>query len=314
MQLRGVDVNLVVALRALLEERHVTRAAKKVGLGQSAMSHALSRLRAHFGDPLLVQVGRKMVLTEKAKSLLEPVQTAVMELERVFATADPFEPETSTRTFRVAATDNLELYVLPKLFELLGQEAPHVSLRVHHLTPDWPEALRNGDIDLKLGRESHVGSGLRCEDLFEERYACVVAKEHPVTTERLTLAEYAKLRHLVIAPTAGYADSVSTFIDARLGEQSKRRHIALSVSHFVVAPLIVAKTDLALTAAERLIRPFVKPFRLRLLELPFRPASYRLTQIWADRSHDDSGHAWFRAMIQRAARPFDGLPHAKVGP
>ncbi len=107
MLLHGIDTNLIVALRALLAERNVTRAAKNVGLSQSSMSHALARLRAHFGDPLLVQVGRSMVLTERAKSLVGPVETAVSQLERVVLRGEPFDPARSKRTFRIMTKDNL---------------------------------------------------------------------------------------------------------------------------------------------------------------------------------------------------------------
>ncbi len=115
MQLGSVDTNLVIALRSLLRHQQVTRAAREVGLSQSSMSHALARLRAHFADPLLVPAGRALVLTERGKGLLEPVATAVAALERVFARPEPFDPRTSRRVFQIAATDNLELYVLPHL-------------------------------------------------------------------------------------------------------------------------------------------------------------------------------------------------------
>src|SRR5438552_19185305 len=105
MLLRAVDTSLVIALRALLQERNVTRAAKLVGLGQSSMSHALARLRDHFGDPLLVQVGRRMVLTERAKSLIQPASEAVAKLESVFLDKGTFDPKTSERVFHIAATD-----------------------------------------------------------------------------------------------------------------------------------------------------------------------------------------------------------------
>lgn len=300
MQLRGVDTNLVIALRALLQERNVTRAAKLVGLGQSSMSHALARLRAHFGDALLVQVGRRMVLTERAKTLIEPVGEAVAKLERVFLAQERFDPTTSTRIFRIAATDNLELYVLPALLDLMAREAPGVSLRIRHLHPSWPEALANGEIDLKLGRAYALPKGLRAETLLEERVTCVVSKQHPLRGSRPTVAQYARLRHLVISPTPDQSDAVSTLVDTRLAKLGHRRTVVSTVGHFVVAPMIVARTDLALTASERLVEPFVKSLRLRRLELPFRLAPYRLSQVWADRSHDDPGHAWLRAAVVRA--------------
>jgi DNA-binding transcriptional LysR family regulator len=302
MDLSGINVNLIVALRALLRERNVTRAARKVGLGQSSMSHALARLRDHFGDPLLLPAGRKLLLTERAQALIQPVEEAVARLEQVFLTPSRFEPLTSKRVFRLMAPDNLELYLLPPLLALLSREAPNVSLRIVPLNSGWEEALASGEVDLKLGRRYPVNAGLLSEDLLEERFVCVVASGHAAAGKRLTLPQYAGLRHLVITPTGGQRDSVGTFIDQLLERRKLRRQIALTVSHFVVAPMIVASTDLALTAAERLVAPFIERRELRRVELPFSPASYGLSQVWSSRSTGDEGHAWLRQAIVRVTR------------
>lgn len=297
MKLRGIDTNLVVALAALLEERSVTRAAKRLGLGQSSTSHTLARLRAHFGDPLLVQVGRSMVLTERAKELALPVNRAVADLEKVFTAREAFDPKTSDRVFRIVAPDNLELYVLPKLAAALAKAAPRVSLRVHQLSKDWPDLLRAGEIDLKLGRRYRVGPELRSQDLLEERFTCVVSKKHPLAKKKLTLAQYAKLRHLMVTPTANHGDEIASHIDTLLAAHGHRRHIALTVAHFVVAPFIVAQTDLSLTTSERLVQPFVDLLKLEVLDLPLRLPTYRLSQVWAARSDGDPAHAWLRSAI-----------------
>lgn len=301
MQLRGVDTNLVIALSALLQERNVTRAAKKVGLGQSSMSHALARLRAHFGDALLVPSGRTMVLTDRAKGLAAPVAEAVAKLEKVFLANERFLPASSRRVFRIAATDNLALYVLPQLLALLEQEAPRVALRVVQLGTDWHVALRDGDLDVKLGRRYELPRGLRDEVLFEERMECVIRSAHPLRKKRPSIAEYARLRHVAIHPASGSTDPLGGLVESRLAATGLTRQVVLSVPHFAVAPLIVASTDLALTASARLIAPFVTPFRLRRIELPFRLPSYELTQVWAERAEDDAASLWLRSAIRRAA-------------
>lgn len=301
MQLHGLDLNLVVALRALLTERNVTRAAKTVGLGQSSMSHALSRLRAHFGDPLLVQVGREMVLTERARALQEPVSRAVAELARVFLEPQVFDPRTSERTFHIAAPDNLEFYLLPNFVRLMVEQAPRIALRFQTISEHWHTQLLHGDIDLKLGRRSAMPSGLRSQELFEEEFACVVRRHHSLASKRITVSEYADLMHLVIRPVAGQAELVGSHVDAVLARHGKQRRIVLTVPHFVLAPFIVESTDLALTAAKRLLDPFVRSLKLRRVELPFKLPRYRLTQVWAQRSEDDPAHAWLRATILRAA-------------
>ncbi|MFL5305803.1 MAG: LysR family transcriptional regulator [Polyangia bacterium] len=301
MPLSAIDTNLIVALRALLREQNVTRAGKAIGLSQSAMSHALRRLRAHFGDPLLVQAGHGSTLTVLATALIEPVNQALAELERVFSLRTEFDPAHSDRVFRVVAPDNLELYLLPAVMKLLARQAPGISVRVEHLGARWEQALQTGGVDLKLGRKYKIGAGLRSQTLFEERLICAVARGHASARRPMTVAQYAALRHLLITPTAEQDQPLATPIDAHLARHGYRRRIALSVPHFAVAPFIVAGSDLALTASERLLRPFAENLGLQLLPLPFARPAYRLTQVWAERQHVDPGHRWFRGVVARAA-------------
>jgi len=296
MQLRGIDTNLVVALHALLAERNVTRAGKQVGLTQSSMSHALSRLRAHFDDPLLVPAGRELVLTERAKELVGPVTDAVHRLERVFGDVERFDPKKTRRTFRIAATDNLELYVLPRLAEIIQKTAPQVDIRVSALPENWVKSLQQGDFDLKLGRNNEKAPGLESQDLAREHFGCVVRAGHAARSKP-TLREYVGLEHLMVAPTASPATEPTGVVDAALAKQGVRRHVRMTVPHFLVAPFVVQSSDLALTAPARLLEPFEKTLRLRRLELPVTLPRYTLSQIWPARSTDDAGHQWLRKTI-----------------
>lgn len=275
-----------------------THAAKAVGLGQSSMSHTLARLRAHFDDPLLVQVGRELVLTERAKSLIEPVADAVAQLERVFTQVEAFDPRTSSRVFRIAAADNLEFYLLPKLTTTLHRSAPSVQVRVTALLGDWKQALERGDIDLKLGRKYRVPSSLVTEDVSQESFTCAVRKQHPASA-RPSLQEYAAFEHMIVAPTAGPADEPSGMIDERLAQQGLRRRIVLSVPHFLVAPFVAASSDLVLTAPARLLRPFMKTLGLRRVQLPIKDLGYTLSQVWAARATKDPGTTWLRTTVAR---------------
>lgn len=294
MQLHGVDANLVVPLRALLEHRHVTRAARSVGLSQSSMSHALARLRAHFGDPLLVAAGRELVLSERARELREHVEQAVAQLERVFAPPAAFDARSAQRSFRIAATDNLELYVLPGLLASLRKQAPGIDLRVRALPEDWAQALARGEIDLKLGRKSKISGALAQQQLSEERFTCVVRRGHPVR-DKPTLREWAALDHVLVTPRPG-ADATSV-VDALLAEHGLARRIVLAVPHFMVAPHVVASTDLVLTAPERLLAPFLRSLKLRAIQPPLRLPRYALSQVWAVRAHDDEAHRWLRSAV-----------------
>ena len=300
MRLRGIDTNLVISLHALLTERNVTRAAKRVGLGQSSMSHALNRLRAHFGDALLVQVGRTMVLTEKGKTLVGPVELAMKGLEGVFEAERPFDAKKSERVFRIVGTDNLELYLLPRLASLVTAEAPAVQIRFHHLRRDWARALRDGEADLKLGRAYAVDADLSSEELASERLVCVVRGSHKATKRRLTLERYASLVHVAVTPAQDLTDSLATFVDTELARHQLTRRIALTVPHFLVAPFVAASSDLALTTSERLAKTFDRALDLAILELPFDIPAYALSQVWAKRADADPGHRWLRGTVARA--------------
>jgi DNA-binding transcriptional LysR family regulator len=302
MHLRGVDTNLIIALRALLAHQNVTRAAKDVGLSQSSMSHALARLRAHFDDPLLVPVGRALVLTERGKALVEPVTEAVARLERVFERAEPFDPRTSRRTFRIASTDNVELYVLPQLAGILQKSAPGIDVRVCALPENWVMALQRGDIDLKLGRKYPVPDVLESQELSHEPMGCVVRRGH-AAPRRPSLREYAALDHLVVSPTAAPTSEPLGLVETILAKHGLRRRVVLTIPHFLVAPFVVASSDLALTAPVRLLDPFVKLLRLRRITLPFKLAGYKLSQVWAARSRDDAAHRWLRGMIAKTLAP-----------
>lgn len=299
MHLRGVDTNLIIALRALLVHRNVTRAAKEVGLSQSTMSHALARLRAHFDDPLLVPVGRELVLSERGKALVGPVADAVAHLERVFAPSEPFHPRTSKRAFRIASTDNVELYVLPRLAALLSKSAPGIDLQVCALPENWVAALQRGDIDLKLGRKYPVPETLVSQDLSRETFGCVVRRGHPAPAKP-SLKQYAELDHVLVAPTAAPGAEAKGYIDGVLAKHRLRRRVVVTVPHFLVAPFIVESSDLALTAPVRLLEPFAKLLRLRRIEVPLRLSGYELSQVWAARSTEDEGHRWLRGVIAHA--------------
>jgi DNA-binding transcriptional LysR family regulator len=302
MRLASVDTHLVVALHALLAERSVTRAARRTGVTQPTMSHALARLRAHFDDPLLVQVGREMTLSERGRDLVEPTAAAIARLEQVFAPAERFDPAQARRRFQLAATDNLELLLLPALARTLAAEAPKIELRCRNLAPEWAEQLRRGELDLKLGRGAAVPDGCRSTLLARESLVCVLRRGHPAARGRLTPARYAGLDHLVVSPLPEELG----FVDRVLAEQGLRRRTVMTVSHFLVAPFIVAGSDLVLTISGRVAATMAKRLDLVVRPCPVLTEGYSLTMVWAERHTEDAGHRWLRQAIVRAAGPRPG--------
>ncbi len=298
MNLQSVDTHLVVALHALLSERSVTRAARRSGVTQPSMSHALARLRAVFDDPLLVQTGRHMTLSVRASELLPKVNAAVERLNAVFGPREPFDPTVSERTFRLVATDNLELLLFPKLARTLSDQAPRVKLRCRNIPSDWSERLRRGEFDLKLGRGGAVPEGCRATRLARETLVCMMRRGHPASKKPLTIARYATLSHLVIAP---HGDE-RTKIDILLADQGLERHVAMTVSHFLVAPFIIAESDLILTVSARVANVLARKLGHIIRACPIAPAGYDLTMVWPASAEFDRGHTWLRSAVERAVK------------
>jgi DNA-binding transcriptional LysR family regulator len=296
MNLQAVDTHLVVALHALLAERSVTRAARRVGITQPSMSHALARLRSLFDDALLVRVGRQMKLSARARELVPKVAAAIEHLSSVFDAVDQFVPAESRRTFRLLATDNLQLLVFPRLADTLASEAPHVKLRCGNIPSDWADRLLTGEFDLKLGRDAPVPAGCRSKSLTREVLVCVMRRGHPAASKRLTAARYAALSHLAIAPHG----EETTWIDRSLAERGLDRHVAMAVPQFLVAPFIVAESDMILTVSSRVAKAMVRRLGLVIRPCPLAPAPYQLTMLWPAALDSDAGHRWLRAAIQRA--------------
>ncbi|MBX3220279.1 MAG: LysR family transcriptional regulator [Labilithrix sp.] len=301
VHLERLDLNLLVALRALLAERHVTRAAARVGLTQPAMSHALARLRAVLGDPLLVRTRAGMTLTARAAELAEPLERVLGELSRLLAPPGAFDPARSSRTFRVATTDYVELVLMPAVLARVWREAPNVVVKLLPIVGRGVEDLDEGRVDVVLGPlgETERGSVL-AQRLLSERFVCVVRDDHPAVGRRLSLERFLSLPHALITPRGERGSIVDTAL-AKLGE---RRRIAVEVPHFLVAPFLVEKTDVVLTLAERVARALAPSVRLRVLSPPreLDLPGFDISLVWHERDRADPAHAWFRGAIAGVAR------------
>ncbi len=300
MDLRNLDLNLLRVLDAVLETRHITRAARKLALSQSAVSHALSRLREALGDELLVRGPRGLVPTERALAIAEPLRAALHALERTLAAPETFNPRASDRTFRVGAGDFAEFVLLPPLVARLKAEAPGVNIWIHPATQeDLSTRLATGELDLALGVAlgASAGAGIRERTLFEERFVCVVRADHPEVRETLTLAQYVAMPHVFIAPRGRKGGAVDTALAAR----GLERRIAVVVPHFLVVPHVVAGSDLIVTLASRVAYAFQSHLPLRVLPPPLELPGFRVTVAWHERMHRDPGHAWLRELLGSVA-------------
>lgn len=300
---RNLDLNLVVALDALLVTRSVTQAAARVGITQSAMSHALQRLRRVTGDELLVRASNGMVATARAEALGPPVRQALEEIERALSPNLPFDPETAQRTFTVATTDYTQLVLLPKLTAQLSREAPGIDLRIRaHPAQLAAPQLAAGTYDLAIVPvpKGTLAAGLYTKKLFDERFVCVVRNGHPLCGKKLTLTRYAAATHALIAP----GGSEGGFVDDALADLGLRRRVAVAVPHFLVAPHLVAASDLILTLAARVARAFAEPLGLSILEVPpeLHLAGFSMSAVWHERTQNDPAQQYLRNLLSGIAK------------
>jgi DNA-binding transcriptional LysR family regulator len=303
VHLEGLDLNLLVALRALLAERHVTRAAERIGLSQPAMSHALKRLRDLLGDPLLVRTSSGMLPTARAQAMAAPLERALEDIGRVLASPAPFEPRLSKQKFRIATNDYIELVLLPRLLARIWSEGPGIDIRIVNLASRASEDVATGRIDLGIGVIGQFGEptppqGIRSQRILSDRFVCIVREEHPLSKKRLSLDDFVALPHALVAPR-GESGSV---VDTALARVGKKRRVAVEVPHFLVAPHVVRETDVMLTLAERVAKELGPLLGLRQLQPPIELPGFTMSMVWHERQHVEPAHVWLRSMIASVAK------------
>jgi DNA-binding transcriptional LysR family regulator len=296
MRLTGIDANLLIALDALLRERNVTRAARRVGRGQPAMSHVLGRLRAYFQDPLLVPEGRGLTLSPRAQELSEPVARAMAALLEVFdKQADP--EKRAHRKFVIASTDLFAWRFFPELLRALQRDDPSIVLETRPLSARSTEQVLSEGIDLAFGVYEDVPQHIHQQQLFSEPFVCVVRAEHPKVRKAIALRLYLDLPHLeiIFAPRARIGER----IDRMLAAIGKRRRVTASVAHFSVARRVLETNDHILTMARGDAESLIKGSALRIVEAPLELPPLLFSQIWRRQHDEDAAHRWLRESAAR---------------
>jgi LysR family nod box-dependent transcriptional activator len=305
MQLNRFDLNLLIALDALLHEKNVTRAAERVFVSQPAMSGALQKLRDYFKDQLLVRVGRDMQLTPRGLSLIEPVREALLRIQATLGTQPTFDPGTVQRTFTLIVSADGLLRVMPTVFQRLALEAPGIRCHVEHFSETTLSRLEYGDADLYLGINSLRLFGLRAfpdslriVDLRPVKWLCVVSNDHPTVGAEITEQQYLALPHVFGWPsghTIGLEELVRRLLSAELD-------VRATTQGLIEIPFMLAGTQLIATLPEHLARTLARVAPVKLLPLPFETPDTREVVIWHKRNEPDPGHAWLRDIVIEAAR------------
>lgn len=293
--LRRVDLNLLIPLNALLEHRHITRAADAVGIGQSAMSAALARLRRLFDDPLLVRNGRVHELTPIGQSLVEPVHAVLVGIEQMLITKPHFDPATDERTFTVVASDYVTLILLRPLLELLYVEAPRVAVNVIPVSAATEAELDRAQVDMVVMPRELTPSMLRFphRPLFTDRYVAAVWNQHREVGDQLERGQLEQLRYVRYNQSGGGP----AYVDIQLAEMGIEPVVALSTLSFHLVPWLLPGTSLFAFVHERLVRSSPVRRELKILEPPVTFKPIVETMFWHPVFHNDPAHHWLRECL-----------------
>jgi len=299
MDLRRVDLNLLVSLDALLRERHVTLAAKRMSVSQPAMSSSLARLRALLGDPLLVRAGRGLVLTSFAEGLREPLSNILESIDLVLTDRPQFDPAVDKRTFTIAASDYITLVMLREVVARLSKVAPGVRLHVQPVLSDYVDHLRQDTIDLivlPLEVAEDVGDMSRAT-LFIDRFVCAAGKDNPIDTSSLTVEEFSRLPYI-----AYRVNGEPSNVDRQLDELGIPRSVEMTTESFLIAPFMLSGTGFIAMLHERLAQAVGDIAGIVLFEPPvaLRPITQSL--FWHPRRTDDPAHRWLRELLVEVAQ------------
>ncbi|MEM1254035.1 MAG: LysR family transcriptional regulator [Cyanobacteria bacterium P01_H01_bin.21] len=293
VKLADIDLNLLVAFDALISERSVSEAALRLGLTQPAMSKRLAKLRKILRDDILIRTADGMQPTERAMDLAEPIQVALRQMEAALGSHLAFQPTRTTRVFRIATTDLIAAVLIPVLIQRLQMAAPALSLiiRVLHRT-EIAEALDVGKIDLAITVLPDAPPSINRVSLFEERYVCLLAQNHPEIHSNLSLEQYVANPHVLIT----YTGDLKGVIDRMLDAQGLKRRVVASFPYHLAAPHVVANTNCIVTLSERIAR-LQNWVGVKVLPLPLDFSPYMETLLWHRRDDNDRTHQWLRSTI-----------------
>ena len=291
---KNLDLNLLTAFDALFSERNVTRAARRVGLSQPAMSNALARLRRAFDDELFVRTPGGIEPTERATQIALEIREGLSHIERALNPIEGFDPGTARRAFTLVATDYTDMVILPNLIERLAEQAPGIDLRVVSAGRALSlEMLDRGEVDFGFYVVPEAPKRIVVQTLMQERFVCVARRNHPALKNGLDITTYAGLSHILFSLSG---DPRGT-IDTLLAERGYQRRIALTVAHFLSIPVVLQKTDYVSTVGLRVAQQFASMGDITIFELPFTFPSWTIHLFWSRRSHGDPANRWLRETV-----------------
>jgi DNA-binding transcriptional LysR family regulator len=295
MNIKSIDLNLLIVFDALLRDRNVTLAAQRVGISQPAMSNALARLRKTFGDRLFVRTAHGMEPTPYAEQLAIPLRGACELVAKALALDAGFDASASNRSFTFYMSDIGEIVFLPALLKRLAGCAPGIRAKVIRIPErNLQEAMASGDVDLAVGLFPSLKAGFFQQRLYRDTFVCVARLDHPIFRKAITRKDYLNATHAIVE-SAGTGHQAA--IEKILADQHVNLRTTLVVPHFLSLPLIVAQTDHVITIPRRMAAAFQGFDGIRVFEPPMDFPDIDIKQHWHERFHHDAASRWMRALI-----------------
>ena len=300
MRLDQFDLNLLVALDALLEERSVTRAADRLFLGQSAASAALRRLRDFFGDELLMPVGRRLELTPLARALVEPVKDTLNRARSAINVKPDFDVSKVRRKFRICASDYLTYVLVPRVIGEISQAAPGFELDIFHPPKEVEHVFELGDIDLLIMPEQYTARIAHPQQrLLSDTHVCMVCDRHPLVGQAMTQDRYFDYSHVNVRLGKEGSLSFEEWFFPRVGRQRK---VACTIDFFCLAPQVLRGTDRIATVHKMLAQDLAEHYPVALLDFPFEIPALHEAMVWPSFRDQDPSHKFLRDILADCAR------------
>lgn len=293
------DLNLLPVFMAMMEERNVTRAAERLGITQPALSNALNRLRDTLRDPLFIRERYGMKPTQMAEDLAPVIGAALASLDDVILGQQAFDPAKATRLFTIAPNSYVEFVLMPAIVSRLREQAGDIRLR---LTPFGNDVIETGAMsgttDMVIGRIVDPPDNLVVQHLMDDGLACVVRADHPEVGDSLSREQYERLKHVNVLPPG----RMRAGLFQALQQQSLRREVAVSVTHFLAVPEMIAVTDYCATLPSLICRSLAHDPRLKILAAPVDLGTFPVEMAWHVRYRHDPAHRWLRSLVTEVAR------------
>lgn len=293
--LRGVDLNLLKTFQAIYEEQNITKAAEQLNLTQSAVSHALNRMRAHFKDDLFVRTPDGMLPTSIAENIAVKVKQLLVQADILFTQDTAFTPSTSTRKFVIGVPEYVSFYVLQALLTRIQKEAPKTKVIVTTINyMNGHSEVSNEHVDLAIGHFPPTPKFISSEELYHEDFVVAARQDHPVFKDgKVSLEDYLAYQHIHFSLVGKDAGQIDQF----LRKTGHSRTVQTTVSNYTLGLSLLSNTDLLYSGPRHITEGMADTFHLKISELPFKSPDITVTQLWHKRYDTDKAHMWLRHLV-----------------